>query len=122
MREFQINAAKHVNDLPIVLTRYNKPVITVKLYELKDDGLKTYPVKTKQPIKPVIEEPVEEVEEIEQPIGRCTPPRNQCRNFGNKYHVEYFDEDGLIRKDIYLCPIHLQLAKNQCEKVEPITI
>jgi antitoxin (DNA-binding transcriptional repressor) of toxin-antitoxin stability system len=107
MREFQLNAPKYLDELPIVLTRYNEPIASVIPY--KD-------IVTTEPEQPVKETPDSNLK-IQK---RCQAPGINCKNSGYSYRVTFYTDDGMKHKDLHLCGKHLRIAKDQAEKVEEL--
>ena len=53
-------------------------------------------------------------------MGKCEVPNMSCRGFGKKYRIEYFDTEGLQKKEVYLCPEHAKKTREYAESMVEI--
>jgi hypothetical protein len=105
-RDFQLNAAKYLKELPIILTHHNIPIATVIPYAN---------VTTSAPARPIHATTVTKGEPLEFVSAtvqfRCEAPNTVCRNAGEKYMVEYVADEGMERKAVSLCEYHASIAR-----------
>lgn len=53
-------------------------------------------------------------------VARCEAPNTSCRNEGQQYRIGFMTDEGIKKKDLYLCASHLQKARSECESVETV--
>lgn len=107
IREFQTNVTQHLEELPIVLTKYNKPVAMVVPH------VETNATTRVAPPTPVVPLP------MSVPVGRQCQASN-CRGVGKPYMLTQMDSvEGEAKKKLYLCDNHAQKARNSYE-VTPV--
>jgi hypothetical protein len=55
-----------------------------------------------------------------RPTGKCQIPNGICRNLGYKYKIAFYDSEGLVKKDLFLCDLHVKKAKEQDMEVQEV--
>src|SRR5439155_15404701 len=55
-----------------------------------------------------------------RPTGKCQAPNGICRNLGYKYRIAFYDSEGLVKKELFLCEVHVKKAKEQDMEVVEI--
>ena len=94
VRQLQQQFHKELKDLPLNITRNGKVFATIT------------PHATISP------------KEDHKEQGRCEI--GTCRGFGEEYKVAFIAEGGEQKKDMYLCDVHLKMARIECESVEEL--
>lgn len=122
LREFQLHASKYLQDLPLVLTVRNTPVATINPFvnsSVNKDIKLANKVLTDE--KDVNNEPSTlEISMLHDQIGRCEAPNTGCRLEGKKYLVGFMTDEGIQKKKMFLCSIHLKKARAECDSVNEI--
>ena len=100
IREFQLKASQYLKDMPLVLTRYGRPVAEVIPYEdqtksLEHEILKKDTVETLPPIEPKEQPEKEETEEeIVEEVKQAIVESEQIEGKGeDKYGLSIFQKE-----------------------------
>jgi len=102
IREFQHNATKYLDKLPITLTRYNIPIAEVI-------NVDTHPVSTKeQPFKVSTQE-----EKPWVPVVRCEYQTCRKDAIGHFFIETHSTDTGDLTIQKYLCKLHKHLASKE---------
>ena len=54
----------------------------------------------------------------EEYARRCEAPNTSCHGEGKKYRIGFMTDEGIKKKELRLCPLHLKKARGECESVE----
>jgi hypothetical protein len=55
-----------------------------------------------------------------KPQGKCQLANPPCRNLGYKYRISFYQSEGEITKEIFLCGNHVKKAKQEGTEVEEV--
>lgn len=54
-----------------------------------------------------------------QPTGKCQVPNGICRNRGYKYRASFYDSEGEVTREVFLCDLHVRkMREGNVEVVE----
>lgn len=135
IREFQLNASKYLDKLPVTLTRYGEPVAVVNpvggtqsVPELPEESQESIPAELPQKVestfinvpswaRAVVNEKIEEPV-IKEPSGIvCMAPNTFCKN--DSTHLITFENPETFREtQLCVCEKHLAEIKKTVEVKE----
>lgn len=132
LRQFSNQPSKWIKELPIILTSYNIPVASVIPYkgykgirlqkEVDEVSIKYLTNSRMQDLTPEPHTPMPPLEHAVTTVSvaRCEAPNTPCRGEGMQYKIGFMTDEGVKKKDLYLCATHLQKARAECESVETV--
>ncbi len=116
LREFTLHPTKYLKELPITLTQYNVPVANVSPCGVTEP--KRNPMASNYDLRETDRVMRDLPNQIEPPKKQgCCNALQGCKAYGNLYRIEYYDSEGLAKKDVFLCPIHLKSTQANSESV-----